>query len=140
MSSTLQKITSLLELLRRLESKRSISWEDFESDWETYEVVENLLRKSIETCLDIGEQLIARYNLGDAKTYRQVFQILGQAGLIESVRLDEFLNLAGFRNVVVHAYDDVDPEIIFDILKNHLEAFRYFVERVKDFLKQKGAL
>ena len=35
-----------------------------------------------------------------------------------------------FRNLIVHQYEEVDPEIVFDIAKNKLESFRQFRDEI----------
>ena len=39
--------------------------------------------------------------------------------------------MVGFRNVLVHGYDDVDLGIVHDVLERHLGDFTAFVESVR---------
>jgi uncharacterized protein YutE (UPF0331/DUF86 family) len=45
---------------------------------------------------------------------------------------DTWLNMIGFRNILVHEYADIDRAIVYDVLQNHLvdlEALRDFFGR-----------
>jgi uncharacterized protein len=59
-----------------------------------------------------------------------------EAGARRDGWLDEGLagtlrNMAGFRNVLVHGYDDVDLEVVTDILSHHLGDLDAFVAAVR---------
>lgn len=42
--------------------------------------------------------------------------------------------MAGFRNILVHEYSKVNPEIVFGILKKRLPDLRFFAERIAGLL------
>jgi uncharacterized protein YutE (UPF0331/DUF86 family) len=60
-----------------------------------------------------------------------VFRVLGRAGVVSAdltVRLEE---MAGFRNVVVHLYQDVDLGIVRDVVENHLDDLLQFAAAIR---------
>ena len=65
------------------------------------------------------------------------FEIIGEA-LSRVVRLDESIlsnlhqhkRIIGFRNVIAHGYDIVDPELIWDAVHNHLPQLQLHVEQL----------
>jgi uncharacterized protein with HEPN domain len=76
--------------------------------------------------------------MADAKTQAAVerkFEIIGEA-LNRIRRLDSSLvatipeheRIIGFRNVISHGYDVVDPDIVWDAVQNHLSSLRQTVE------------
>jgi uncharacterized protein YutE (UPF0331/DUF86 family) len=42
--------------------------------------------------------------------------------------------MVGFRNVLVHGYDDVDLAIVKDVLEHHLEDLLQFVDLIRSRL------
>ncbi len=78
----------------------------------------------------------------DVKTQAAVerkFEIIGEAlnrvrrldrGLLAAIPLHE--RIIGFRNVISHGYDVVAPEIVWDIIQNHLPALKRVVEDLLD--------
>jgi len=63
-------------------------------------------------------------------TYYRTCAVTG-AGVIEASLAEELYAMAGFRNVVVHGYQDVDKTIVADIVRNHLQDFLEFVAAVR---------
>ena len=91
---------------------------------------ERELQIVIEACLDIGHHVISREGLRRPGDYREVFAILREAGIIEAdlgTRLEE---MAGFRNRLVHAYLDVDPTRVYEMVQHNLGDVEQFVASV----------
>ena len=59
-------------------------------------------------------------------TNRGVFIALVQHGLVPPERLEHWADMAGFRNVLVHGYDDIDLDVVYDVLQEPLEALEAF--------------
>lgn len=64
------------------------------------------------------------------------FEIIGEAlnrlkPLDDTVLADipEHNRVIGFRNVISHGYDVIEPELVWDAIQNHLPALRSVVER-----------
>lgn len=43
--------------------------------------------------------------------------------------------MAGFRNILVHDYAEVDEDIILELLKNKLDDFIQFIDYINKWLK-----
>ena len=46
--------------------------------------------------------------------------------------------IAKFRNIVVHHYDKVDPEIVITILRKHLDDFLSYKDAIINVVKTVG--
>ncbi|MGQ9893054.1 MAG: HepT-like ribonuclease domain-containing protein, partial [Roseiflexus sp.] len=44
--------------------------------------------------------------------------------------------IVGFRNIVIHKYFDVDPEIVWDIATSRLKTLKSVVEQIRQNLKE----
>ncbi|PTL36649.1 hypothetical protein CLG94_02920 [Candidatus Methylomirabilis limnetica] len=51
---------------------------------------------------------------------------MGEAGLLDAARRDAMIRMSKFRNVIVHDYVRVDPTIVVQILREHLEDLTRF--------------
>jgi len=65
------------------------------------------------------------------------FQIIGEAlnrikSLEESILngISEHRRIIAFRNIIVHGYDAIDTEIVWDAIKNHLPKLKKEVEQL----------
>ncbi|TDI39988.1 MAG: DUF86 domain-containing protein [Acidobacteria bacterium] len=108
--------------------------EKIESDIREQRFVEHTLQIAIQASLDAASHVISDDRLGEPSTYRELFDLLEKAEYIPSELARELEKMAGFRNVLVHGYDDVDLAIVRDIVENHLSDLLKFVECVRDRL------
>jgi uncharacterized protein YutE (UPF0331/DUF86 family) len=63
---------------------------------------------SIQEAIDIGTHLISKEGIGKPVTYKETFELLGQAKIIPEEIAEELSDLVGFRNVLVHIYWQLD--------------------------------
>lgn len=90
---------------------------------------------AIEVMVDMSNHLISKLSLGKPESYTDIFKILGQAGIFSEANVKTFVQMAKFRNLLVHLYWQVDKERVYEILKENLNDFRIFEEGIRKFLK-----
>ncbi len=71
---------------------------------------------AIEALIDIGSHIVARNNLGLPKTYVDVIRLLVDNGILEKDKQENYVNMAKFRNRIVHMYDDVSMKETFLVI------------------------
>ncbi|OGO43251.1 MAG: hypothetical protein A2Z04_08770 [Chloroflexi bacterium RBG_16_57_9] len=98
--------------------------------------VERTLQISAEACLDIGRQLIALEGFRYPQDNKDVFQVLREEGVIPKKLLPALIDMARFRNLVVHDYAKIDDAKVYTILKKNLRSFDTYAEAVVDYLTQ----
>jgi uncharacterized protein YutE (UPF0331/DUF86 family) len=96
--------------------------------------VEHTLQLAIQAALDVGSHLVSDERLGEPDTGRDVFRLLERSGLISSDLGQRLERMAGFRNVVVHLYQEVDLGIVRDVVENHLDDLLQFAVAVRQRL------
>jgi uncharacterized protein YutE (UPF0331/DUF86 family) len=84
-------------------------------------IVERTLQMAIEACVDVASHVIADRGLRVPATYAEAFEVLAEAGLLDAAQREVMVRMAGFRNVVVHEYARIDPEIVVRVLREHLD-------------------
>ncbi len=114
----LQKLDEYLEILRGL---RSYSLEEFLGDPEHYGSVERFLHLAIETTTDIGSHIIADLGLGEVNWYSDIAAILAEKNFISVELREKWIRMVGFRNILIHDYLEIDRNIVYDVLQNHLQ-------------------
>jgi uncharacterized protein YutE (UPF0331/DUF86 family) len=93
--------------------------------------VEHTLQLAIQAALDVGSHIVSDDRLGEPDTNRHVFRLLGRAGIVPADLAGRLEKMAGFRNVVVHLYQDVDLGIVRDVVENHLGDLLDFAEAIR---------
>ena len=81
------------------------------------------LQKAIQACIDLSNIVLAKEGLGLPNTYKQGFQLLNKFHVVENQLTEKMCAMAGFRNISVHDYSDIKPEIVKFIVKNNLGDF-----------------
>jgi uncharacterized protein YutE (UPF0331/DUF86 family) len=84
--------------------------------------------------VDIANHIIADRGLRVPATYSEAFDVLCEAGLMDAARRDVMIRMSKFRNVIVHDYARVDPTIVVQILREHLEDFTRFKAAVLEWI------
>ena len=73
--------------------------------------------------------------LGEPRTNRELFDRLEQAGWIEPPLAGTLRDMAGFRNLLVQAYDKVDLAILRDVVEHRLDDLLRFADSVRQRLR-----
>ena len=93
--------------------------------------VEHTLPIAIQAALDVASHIVSDERLGEPRASRELFDLLERGGWIPSALAGTLRNMVGFRNVLVHGYDDVDLSIVRDVVVYRLEDLIQFVSLVR---------
>src|SRR3989344_5844176 len=128
------KIARIRRNLRELKRLGKLPYKKYiQEDYHTA-VAERLLHISIEAMLDIGSHIIAEEGLGEPLEYRNVFSILVKAKILPKNKEEDFVNLTGLRNRIVHLYDTIDHKRIHSFFQHNLNDFEIFIKKVTQYL------
>lgn len=120
----LPRLQKLSEYLAILEKLRGYSKDEFLSDPEHYGSAERFLQLAIEVLNDLGNHIIADDNLGSVEWYRDIPICLAESGIVKEPLKEIWLQMVGFRNILVHDYIRLDRQKVYDILQQHLADIR----------------
>jgi len=93
--------------------------------------VEHTLQLAIQACLDAASHVVSDDRLGEPKTNQELFRLLEQAGRISKDLSEKLRAAAGFRNILVHGYADVDVNVTRDVLEHHLDDLLAFADALR---------
>ena len=111
---------------------------DLESDYEKQSAVERNFQLAIESAICIGEIIISEEGFERPQDYKSVFLVLGKHSILPKGFAEKFAPAAGFRNVLVHMYDEVDLGILEEYLTEKLGDFEEFAGYVLEYTEKKG--
>lgn len=126
----MRKLDSLARCVKRIEEKRPTTLEQLIVDLDIQDILSLNLERAVQVSVDIGAHLIADLAVPPPKTMGDVFTILSAEKLIPEETGMALRRAVGFRNLSVHAYDQVDWERVFEIVHDRLDDFRKFAEAV----------
>lgn len=124
------KLDSLARCLLHIEEDCPASAEDLQDDYRLQNNIVLELQRSVQTCVDVGMHILSEKNLPVPGTMKETFDSLGRLKIIDAKTVEALKGAVGFRNVAVHAYDEIDYAIVFSICTKHLDDFRAFAREI----------
>jgi uncharacterized protein YutE (UPF0331/DUF86 family) len=124
---TRQKIQFIRDRLRQLEGIQALTYEDFLAQPFVLDGSLRALQVMIEAMLDIGSHIVAREGYGMPHTYADIVTLLADNNIFTKEQANTYVTMVGFRNLIVHLYDEVDPEIVYKLITERLDGFRVFI-------------
>jgi len=113
-----------------------IPFDTFAQDKDIQYMVYHAMLLSIQASIDLATGIAVMKTPRRPGTYRETFHILGKFGVIPEGLAGEMSKLAGFRNILVHEYTDLDVTRVYSILTNDLKTMASFRTLVKEFVKE----
>lgn len=95
--------------------------EAFTADKRNIWAAESCLRRALEALLDAGRHILAKCFAKGVTEYKQIAAGLGEQGVLSSEDADLLRTLAGYRNRLVHFYDEITPEELYGICSRELD-------------------
>lgn len=95
---------------------------------------ERYLHLSAECVIDIGSHIVSDQELGSPGSYREIFEMMAEAGIIELQLAEKMQSFASMRNILVHDYMRINHGITYDAIKNELIWVDKFIEVMEQFL------
>jgi uncharacterized protein YutE (UPF0331/DUF86 family) len=126
----LAALDEALQVLRRHQGR---SIDALRSDREERWVVQHGLQLCAQSTLDVATHIAASAGR-DVPDYATAIDRLAELGVLPRPFAGRFRNVAGFRNVLVHGYLEVDVEIVHRLLNDRLDDFVTFATHVNAYL------
>ena len=126
----LGKLESLRRCVSRITEKRPASVAALKNDLDLQDIISVNLERAVQLCVDIGLCILSDRNLPLSGSMSDTFRRLNAAGLLDSRITERMAKAVGFRNMAVHAYQEIDWDIVFSIITERLGDFRDFAAQV----------
>lgn len=98
------------------------------------------MQLAIQAALDVAAHVVSEERLGEPLTNRDLFDRLTRGGWMAAELGTRIANMAGFRNVIVHNYADIDLGIVADVVVNHLGDLDEFVLAIRTALNDRSLI
>ena len=136
-----KKINSVHDRVKRLKklSATISSFSQYQASSDSKDIAERNIQVAVEGCLDIAKIIISSKGLPEPRDNKGVFAVLAEGGIISAESLKFLVPMAGTRNVLVHGYDRVEDNVIYGVMKQHLDDFSVFIkEIIRNYLSEKA--
>ena len=92
--------------------------------------MERNLQIASQIVLDTSTHIIAEQGWESPGSYQQAVEILERHDVIPRSLVERLRGLAGFRNVLVHEYLEIDGYTVYMTATEHLKDYELFARRV----------
>ena len=129
------KLAIIRESLSELQSLVSkTNKESFVSSKDQTAIAEHYIRRALEAVFDIANHVLSRFPFSPGKrpfTYKEMAIALGDKGVVDKEFADRTLmKMAGYRNRLIHFYDEVTSEELFNVICDQLSDFDTFAKAI----------
>lgn len=126
-------LAALREALTNLHRHTTSSAAELRANADLRWIIERGLQLCVQNALDIASHLVAARGL-DAPEYATAIDRLAEIGVVSAEFAAQLRPLAGFRNVLVHGYLQVDLAVVERVLKEKLTDLEQFASQVETYL------
>lgn len=125
----IREYVALLRKIRRLADERR-----FVKDPLIYGNAERYLQLAIQAVLDISNHIVADMKLNLPADSKELFGLLATHKVLPVRLSKKLVSMAGFRNVLVHEYLEIDRRRVYRVLRDDLGDFAKFIKAVSKLL------
>lgn len=130
------RIDVIRTALSRLQDLGVLSQEEFLGDYKNPAAAETFLRHCLEAIFDIGRHILAKTGkVRLTHEYKDIAKGLGESGVLSRSLTEKLIEMAGYRNRIVHFYHEITGEELYQILQTDLKDIRRFLEEIGRYLE-----
>jgi uncharacterized protein YutE (UPF0331/DUF86 family) len=119
------------------------NYASFVGDKRNVWAAESCLRRTLEALMDLGRHILAKGFGRGVSEYKEIASGLVEAKVLSPAQGDTLRTLAGYRNRMVHFYQEISDKELFEICSSQLsditgasEAIRAWVKGHPDMIDQ----
>lgn len=123
----INKKTSIERYIKRIQEDFQ---EDFLTNYTKQDSVILNIERACQAALDMGNRILKIRNLGLPQSNRDTFVKLEKSKIISIEISKKMQAMAGFRNLAIHDYSNLNIEVVVNIVKNNLYDLEEFSEAI----------
>lgn len=116
-----RRLDALDLYLERVERLGGVPEAEFAETPAIHDLAERYLHLAMEAAIDLGNHWIADRALRTPESNRDTFSVLEEDGEIGAALAERLRGWAGFRNILVHQYVNIDHRIVYRAIQEDLD-------------------
>lgn len=131
------KIEYIQRDLNHLEPLAQLTIDEVSQNDVQYAALKNFLMEIIGRAIDINEHIIAEKGEEKLKAplkYRETFLRLAEMGILPADFAQEIAKSAGFRNAIVHDYNNLNEYITYQSVKDAITQYARYCGYILNFI------
>lgn len=137
-----EKIKSKLEIIKEdieeLEKMKEVAIDQLKQNRREAAAAKFFIREAIEAMIDIAAHIVAKKLLGTPSTNVEIIEILSNKDMVSKENIATYIKMVKYRNRLVHFYQEVTIQEIYDIIQNKLGDFKNFIAEILNLLEKES--
>jgi uncharacterized protein YutE (UPF0331/DUF86 family) len=123
------------EMITRLRLLPFETLEIFQADQRNPAAAESYLRRALEALFDLGRHILAK-GFGQAVSeYKEIARLLVLRGVLSEEEGKQLIKIAGYRNRMVHFYQEISNRELFEICTKDLMDIETLLSSILKWVK-----
>jgi len=134
--SIIERLKELDTVLQELNQYTSLTEEDIRADMSQRWIIERGLIAAASLILDVADHiLVGQYGI-HTTTYEESLLRLQDKKVISEPLYQNLRELGGFRNILVHLYQEIDPRQVWESYQKGMNTFLQFAQEILSWLEK----
>ena len=133
----LNKYETIERCIKRINEEYQGNPDNLE-DYRKEDMIVLNLQRACEATTDLAMYVVSTRKLGLPQTKKDAFQILEKNKIINKKMSLNLQNTIGFRNIAIHAYKELNHDILIDVIENHLSDLVDFARLILNLKRNEG--
>ncbi|MCR4427438.1 MAG: DUF86 domain-containing protein [Firmicutes bacterium] len=135
-----ERLALMAGYLRELEIIAKRPQGEFLQDRILSGAAESYLRRSLEVVFDIGRHILSKSGATElAGEFKGIARGLAERGVVGAELGQRLVQMTGYRNRLVHLYNQVTDQELYGIITNDLADLRAFIREIRDYVARCAA-
>jgi len=131
-----ERLLLIHSFLKELQELATLDQNSFLSQKRNVAAAESFLRRTLEAIFDIGRHILAKTDHIELSTeYKSIAKGLVEIGIVDKKLGETLIQMAGYRNRLVHMYNIISDEELYQVIQSNIKDIENFVSEVKKYLK-----
>jgi len=131
-----RKLNEVLKFISIVEGYQRYDMGQLSTDVTLRGAVERYLYLLTQSTIDLGEMIVSFFKYRKPSTYADIFEILFENKLISKELLVVLKKMTGFRNILTHAYGEVNIELVYQVLQKDVPNITLFLSEIRKNVPQ----
>jgi uncharacterized protein YutE (UPF0331/DUF86 family) len=126
----INKIQSIHRCIKRAKEEYQLAGDNFSHDFSRQDAAILNITRACEQAIDLANVVIKIRKLGIPNESRESFALLAKAALISESLSENLQRMVGFRNIVIHQYQNIEVSVIQTVIESGLDDLLLFTDAV----------
>lgn len=93
------------------------------------------LQRAVQAAIDLGSHIVVAEGYGLPSVAGDAFFLLAERGVLDADLAERLRRMVGFRNIAIHEYSRLDPQVVEGIVRDRLGDLRELMAKARALLE-----